>query len=72
MAHQILQSFGIHAAFSHVGTISMSAHMRCDFGHLYLVDFVVLLADMLEILLPVQRHHGTPILSKYKNLFCHQ
>ena len=32
-----------------------------DFGHLYLVDAVVLLADVREIMLPVKRHHRLAI-----------
>ena len=41
MTHDILQGFGIHAAFCHVGTEGVAAHMRGDFRKLYFVDAAV-------------------------------
>lgn len=38
VSHQILQSFGIHTAFGHVGTKRMSANMRCDVGQLFPIE----------------------------------
>ena len=42
VTHDILQGLGVHAAFRHVGTEGVAAHMRCDFRKLNFVDAVVL------------------------------
>ena len=41
MTHDILQSFGVHTAFRHVGAEGVAAHMRGDFRKLYFVDAAV-------------------------------
>ena len=55
--HNVLQRFGVHSALCHIGTKGVAADMGCDFGKLYLVDAVVFVADMLEVVLPVQGDH---------------
>ena len=40
----------------------MPAYVRGDFGHLHLVDAVVFLADVLEVMLPMKRHHRLAVL----------
>ena len=62
MAHNVLQRLGIHTGFSHIGAEGMPAHMGRDFGHLHLVNTVILVANVLKVLLPMQGHHGHPIL----------
>ena len=42
VTHDILQGLGIHAAFRHVGTEGMAAHMGRDLRKLNFVDAVVL------------------------------
>lgn len=62
MAHDVLQGLGVHAGFCHVGTEGMPAHMGRHLGHGDAVDPVVLLHNMLQILLPVECHHGHVVL----------
>ena len=57
MTHNHLKCLRIHAALSHVGTESMSANMGCDLWELFFIDAVILLADMLEVFLPMQSYH---------------
>ena len=46
----------------HVGAKGMPAHMGRHIRHLYFVDLVVLLPDMLHILFPMQGNHRPSIL----------
>ena len=62
VAHEILQRLGVHTALCHVGTKCVPANVRGDFGHLHLIDAVVLLADVLEVMLPMKRHHRFAVL----------
>lgn len=62
VSHNVLQRLGIHAGFCHIGAEGVSAYMGCDFWHLHPVNAVILVANVLKILLPVQCHHGHPIL----------
>ena len=62
MAHEVLQRLGVHTALCHVGTKCVPANVRGDFGHLHLIDAVVLLADVLEVMLPMKRHHRLAVL----------
>ena len=62
MAHDILQGFGVHAAFRHVGAEGMAADMGCDFRKLHLINAVVFLHNMLKVLFPMQGNHGHIIL----------
>ena len=58
VAHNVLQRLGIHAGFGHIGAEGVSAYMWCDFGHLHLVNAVILVANVLKILHPM--YAGTP------------
>ena len=53
MTHDILQCLWIHSGFRHIGTEGVPAYMGCDFGHLHLVNAVILVANVLKILLPM-------------------
>ena len=66
VAHDILQCFGIHPVLCHLGAERMSADMGRDLRQLHLIDLIVLLYDMLEILLPMERDHRHPVLIKEK------
>lgn len=43
VAHDVLQCFGVHPRFCHIGTEGVSAHMRGYFRHLDAVNLVILL-----------------------------
>lgn len=62
MLHNILKCFEIHSRPCHIRTECMSANMRSYIRHLYPVNLVVLLPDMLKILLPVKRYHRSAVL----------
>ena len=62
VTHNILKGFGVQATLCHVGTKSMAAYMRRDLRKLNFVYAIILLADMIEVFLPVQRNHGHIIL----------
>lgn len=62
MPHNILKCFRIHSGLRHIGTESVSANMRSNFWHLYPVNLVVLLTDMLKIFLPMKCHHRSAVL----------
>ena len=64
---QHLQHFGVHTALCRVGTTYVTANVRGDFGHLHLVDAVVLLADVLEVMLPVKHHHRLAVFVQVQN-----
>ena len=62
MPHDILQRFGVHTALCHIGAEGVSTHMRGDLRKLNSVDFIVLGADMLKVMLPVKGDHRHLIL----------
>ena len=62
MTHDVLQRFGIHSGFCHIGAEGVPAYMRGDLGHLDAVDLVVLLHDVLQVFFPVQGDHWPFIL----------
>ena len=62
MTHDILQCLRVHSGFRHIGTEGVSAYMRGYFGHLDAVDLVVLLDNVLQVFLPMQRNHRSVIL----------
>ena len=64
VSHQILQSFGIHTAFGHVGTKRMSANMRCDVGQLFPIELVVACTNVVEVVFPVHCNGWVPVLVK--------
>ena len=64
VSHQILQSFGIHTAFGHVGTKRMSANMRCDVGQLFPIELVVARTDVVEVVFPVHCNGWVSVLVK--------
>lgn len=52
----------VHAAWCTMRTICMSAYMRRNLRHLYFIDFIALLYNMLKIFLPMQGNHRHLIL----------
>src|SRR5699024_7069311 len=56
------QRLGVHPGLCHVGAKRVTAYVRRNLGHLHLVYAVVLGADVLEVLFPVESHHWTPVL----------
>ena len=64
VSHQILQSFGIHTAFGHVGTKRMSANMRRDVGQLFPIELVVARTDVVEVVFPVHCNGWVSVLVK--------
>ena len=64
VSHQILQSFGIHTAFGHVGTKRMSANMRCDVRQLFPIELVVARTDVIEVVFPVHCNGWVSVLVK--------
>ena len=66
VAHDVLQRFGIHPVLCHFGAERVPANMGRDLRQLHLIDLIVLLYDMLEILLPMERDHRHPVLVKEK------
>ena len=66
VSHNVLQRFGIHPAFCHIGTKGVAADMGCDFGKLYFVDAVVLVADMLKVMFPMECDHWHRVFVKKK------
>lgn len=49
VSHDILKGLGIHTGLRHIGAECVSTNMGRDLRHLHLVDFVVFLANVLEI-----------------------
>ena len=62
VAHDVLQSLGVHSALGHVGAEGVSADVGRDLRKLHFIDTVVLIQNVLEVLLPVQSHHRHLIL----------
>ena len=62
MSHEILKRFRIHPGLRHVGTVGMAAYMRCNFGHLKLVDGIILVHYVLKVMIPVKRVCNASIL----------
>ena len=56
MPHEVLQCLRIHSRFCHIGTIGMSAYMRCDIRHLHPVDVIIPAYHVIESVLPVHCH----------------
>ena len=50
MSHEILKRFRIHPGLRHVGTVGMAAYMRCNLGHLKLVNGIILVHYMLKVM----------------------
>lgn len=57
VSHDIRKGLGVHTGLRHIGAERVSANMGRDLRYLHFVDFVVLLADALEILLPLKCYH---------------
>lgn len=62
MSHQVLQRLRIHACFSLITTVSMSAHMWRDVWHLYSVNVIVSFYHVVKSVLPVQCYKWFPFL----------
>ena len=62
MSHKILKRFRIHPGLRHVGTVGMAAYMRCNLGHLKLVNGIILVHYMLKVMVPVKRVCNASIL----------
>lgn len=50
----------------HIGAVGVTAHMRRDLRKFHAIDAIILLHRLLEVLLPVHRHHQLSILIEPK------
>ena len=66
MSHQVLKHLRVHPGLRHIGAVGVTAHMRRDLRKLHAINAIILLHRMLEVLLPVHRHHRLSILIEPK------
>lgn len=62
MSHEILKRFRIRPGLRHVETVGVAAYMRCNLGHLKLVNGIIRVHYILKVMVPVKRVCNASIL----------